>query len=157
MTCQCVAQLQQKAASVVSLRWLLDVSRSGYYAARRRARQPGRVCVVTPRLKAALAEPGRSYGSRRLRAALRGQEMAVSRYQVRALMRINNLRPAWKRKFIHTTDRKHALPIADNALNRQFQPDAANRAWVADITYIRTRSDWCYLVSVQPDHIAESR
>ena len=100
MTYQCVAQLQQKAASVVSLCRLLDVSRSGYYAARRRASQPDRVCVVTPHLKAAFAESGRSYGSRRLRAVLHGRGMTVSRYRVRALMRINSLRPVWKRKFV---------------------------------------------------------
>ena len=52
------------------------------------------------------------------------------------------LRPSWKRKFVHTTDSKHALPVAENRLNRQFNPPAANQAWVADITYIRTRAGW---------------
>lgn len=28
--------------------------------------------------------------------------------------------------------------VADNHLARQFNPVAANRAWVTDITYIRT-------------------
>ena len=148
MTYQCIAQQQQKAASVSALCRLLDVSRSGFYAARGRANQPERVCIVTPHLKAAFAESGRSYGSRRLRVALHGRGLAVSRYRIRALMRINSLRPVWKRKFIHTTDRKHTLPIADNVLDRQFQPGAANRAWVADITYIRTRSGWLYLAAV---------
>lgn len=148
MTYQCIAQQQQKAANVTALCRLLDVSRSGYYAARRRASQPARVCIVTPHLKAAFAESGRSYGSRRLRVALHDRGMVVSRYRVRALMRINSLCPVWKRKFIHTTDSKHTLPIADNVLDRQFQPGAANRAWVADITYIRTRSGWLYLAAV---------
>jgi transposase InsO family protein len=58
------------------------------------------------------------------------------------------MRPVWKRKFIHTTDSNHALPIADNVLNRQFEPTAANVSWVADITYIRTRSGWLYLAAV---------
>lgn len=148
MTYQCIAQQQQKAANVTALCRLLDVSRSGYYAARRRASQPARVCIVTPHLKAAFAESGRSYGSRRLRVALHDRGMVVSRYRVRALMRINSLCPVWKRKFIHTTDSKHTLPIADNVLDREFQPGAANRAWVADITYIRTRSGWLYLAAV---------
>jgi transposase InsO family protein len=34
-------------------------------------------------------------------------------------------------------------------LNRQFEPEAVNKAWVADITYIRTRSGWLYLAVVQ--------
>jgi len=63
-------------------------------------------------------------------------------------MRAHQLKPVWKRKFVHTTDSKHALPVFDNVLNRQFTPAAANQAWVADITYIRTRSGWLYLAAV---------
>jgi putative transposase len=54
----------------------------------------------------------------------------------------------WKRKFVHTTDSRHHLPVFDNVLNRQFEPAAPNRAWVADITSIRTRSGWLYLAAV---------
>ena len=148
MTYQCIDQLQQKAVGIASLCRLLDVSRAGYYASRRRARQPKPVCPVTPDLKAAFTESGRSYGSRRLRVALANRGIVTTRYRVRTLMRINGLRPVWKRKFIHTTDSNHALPIANNVLDRQFSPEAANQAWVADITYIRTRSGWLYLAAV---------
>lgn len=48
------------------------------------------------------------------------------------------LKPVWKRKFTHTTDSKHDLPIAANVLARQFNPAAPNRAYVSDITYVRT-------------------
>lgn len=148
MKYQCVAQLQQKAEGVASLCRLLEVSRSSYYAARRRLRQPVSLCPVTTHLQAAFAASGRSYGSRRLRASLHKRGMVVGRHRIRKLMRINNIRPTWKRKFIHTTDSRHALPIADNILNRQFEPGAANVAWVSDITYIRTRSGWLYLATV---------
>ena len=63
-------------------------------------------------------------------------------------MRAHQLKPVWKRKFIHTTDSKHNLPVFDNVLDRQFRPATANQAWVADITYIRTRSGWLYLAAV---------
>jgi transposase InsO family protein len=63
-------------------------------------------------------------------------------------MRINGIRPTWKRKFIHTTDSRHSLPIADNVLDRQFEPVAANISWVSDITYISIRSGWLYLAVV---------
>ncbi|EGH72312.1 DDE-type integrase/transposase/recombinase, partial [Pseudomonas syringae] len=33
-------------------------------------------------------------------------------------------------------------------LNRQFNPDAINQSWVADITYVRTRSGWVYMAAV---------
>lgn len=63
-------------------------------------------------------------------------------------MRKALLKPVWKRKFIHTTDSKHDLPIAANILNRQFNQTAPNTAYVADITYIRTGSGWLYLAIV---------
>ena len=148
MTYRCIEQLQKEDGGVASLCRLFGVSRSGYYASRQRANRPARTCVVTVRLQAAFAACGRSYGSRRLSAALQNQGIKAGRHRVRTLMRINALRPIWKRKFIHTTDSRHALPIADNILDRQFAPDAANRAWVSDITYIRTRSGWLYLAAV---------
>ncbi|GHU25919.1 transposase [Betaproteobacteria bacterium] len=167
MKYQCVTQLQQKAAGalslddatrdensvrqnpgVASLCRLLEVSRSGDYAARSRAQAPKKVCLATAHLKAAFADSGRSYGSRRLRVALAHRGLRLSRDRVRKLMRLNQIQPVWKRKFIHTTESQHGLPVASNVLDRQFQPGAPNIAWVADITYIRTRSAWLYLAAV---------
>ena len=39
--------------------------------------------------------------------AERGQPMG--RHRVRTLMKLNGLRPVWRRKFVHTTDSKHGL------------------------------------------------
>lgn len=148
MTYRLVRQLQQKAYSVAHLCRLLEISRSGFYEANKRAEVPASVCPVTVQLKASFTKSGGCYGSRPLRNALRAKGMEIGLYKIRRLMRINGLRSAWKRKFVHTTDSKHDLPIAENVLNRQFEPEAANKAWVADITYIRTRSGWLYLAVV---------
>ena len=127
---------------------LLGVSRSGFYEANRRADTPASVCPVTVQLKASFDASGGCYGSRPLRKALRAKGMEIGVYKIRRLMRANGLRSAWERKFVHTTDSKHDLPVAENVLNRQFEPEAVNKAWVADITYIRTRSGWLYLAVV---------
>lgn len=74
--------------------------------------------------------------------------LAVTRLAVSILSVLHRIRTVWKRKFVHTSDSKHDLPIAENLLNRQFQPARPNTAWVADITYIRTRSGWLYLAAV---------
>jgi len=149
MSHRCIDQLAEKATTgIAPLCRALGVSRSGYYAAAARARKPASVCAATVYLKTVFAASGRSYGSRRLQQALLKQGRPVGRHRVRTLMRINGLRPVWKRKFIHTTDSRHALPIADNLLNRQFDPAKANAAWVSDITYIRTGSGWLYLAAV---------
>ena len=47
-----------------------------------------------------------------------------------------------------TTKSEQDQPIADNLLNRDFRPDGPNQSWVGDLTYLRTREGWLYLVVV---------
>jgi len=137
---------QQKAAVTQACR-VLEVSRSGYYAAMVRVKTPT-TCTTTVHLKAAFSASQRSYGSRRLVTALQAQDIQIGRFKVMRLMREANLIPVWKRKFVTTTDSNHELPIAENILNRQFNPAKPNQAWTSDITYIHTRTGWLYLAVV---------
>ena len=98
--------------------------------------------------KAVFAENQQTYGSRRMRSELAKRGLVLGRYKVRKLLNAFNLKTCWKRKFVHTTDSKHTLPVAENLLNRKFNPKALNQAWTSDITYIRTRSGWLYLAVV---------
>ena len=91
---------------------------------------------------------GKTYGSRRVSAALRDQGVAIGRYRARTLMKANGLRARWRRKFVHTTDSGHGLGVASNVLDRSFTPAGPNRSWVSDLTYIRTRAGWLYLAAV---------
>lgn len=149
MSQRLVQQLQQKAIPVSHACQLLGISRSGYYEACRR--QSGReqtTCVLGAQVKAFFHASGVCYGSRRIVAELSGKGIKISRYRVRRLMREYGLRACWKRKFVHTTDSKHGLPVAENILDRQFEPAKPNQAWTSDITYIRTRTGWLYLAAV---------
>lgn len=83
---------------------------------------------------------GDCYGSCGLVGALRQEGMSIGRFKVRRLMKHHDLRRAWKRKFVHTANSNHDLSVAENLLNRQFDPTSVNQSWVADITYIRTHS-----------------
>jgi transposase InsO family protein len=139
-----VDELQKEAIPVQQSCRLLGVSRSGYYRARHRSAKP-RACQAGIHVKAAFAASNQSYGSRRLVAALEIQGIHIGRYKVRSLMRKAGLKPVWKRKFIHTTDSKHDLPIAENILARQFNPERPNTAFVTDMTYIRTGTGWLCL------------
>ena len=38
--------------------------------------------------------------------------------------------------------------MAENLLARKFDPEAPDKAWVGDITYLRTREGWLYLAVV---------
>ena len=152
MSHQLVDDLQKKAISVSQACRVLDVSRSGYYAAAKRSQEEPVACTDSVHLKAAFAASGRTYGSRRMRTALCTQGVTMGRHRVRSLMRANGLRPVWRRKFAHTTDSKHSMPVSSNVLARQFERPLPNQAWVCDITYIRTRSGWLYLAAVLDLH-----
>lgn len=143
-----VRQLQRKAFPVSRVCRVLRISRSGFYESGRRAEKVPAVCPVAIKLKAVFSANERCYGSRRLRSALRNEGILIGRFKVRRLMKEHGLKPAWKRKFVHTTDSNHNLPVAENLLDRQFNPERINHAWTADITYIRTRTGWLYLAVV---------
>ena len=148
MSYQLVEQLHKKAVPVGHLCRVLGVSRSGYYGCRQRAKLAPKACLVSTQLKAEFAASGKVYGSRRLSAVLCAQGLRIGRHRVRRLMREHGLRSLWRRKFVHTTDSGHALPVSANVLARRFNPSGPNQAWVSDITYIRTRSGWLYLAVV---------
>ena len=141
-----VQQLQEKAVPVDQMCRVLEVSRPGYYATRRRGRSQPAVCEASVQLKAASAASGGAYGSRCLRTAVAARGIVMGIYRLRRLMCRHGVRSAWQRKFWHTTDSKHTLAISPKVLGRQFNPSRPNQAWVADITYIQTRSGWPYRV-----------
>jgi hypothetical protein len=68
---------------------------------------------------------------------------------VAKLMHDNDIHAKTKRKFRNTTDSKHTRPVADNLLDRQFNPSKPNEVWLGDITYIWTREGWLYLAAVE--------
>src|SRR5262249_27479219 len=129
---------------------VLEVSRSGFYAwSWRPASQRS---VDDSRLVAEVAaifdEHKRRYGSVRITRELREQGRRVGRHRVRRLMQQAALRVRRRRRWVRTTDSRHPHPVAPNLLARNFTVDAPNRAWVADITYLPTRTGWLHLAVV---------
>ena len=129
----------------------LEVSTTGYYAWRQRpnsARRQRRDALVVE-IRAIHAEVKARYGSPRIHAELtaRGRDCCVN--TVAQLMRDHGIAAKTARKFRCTTDSNHDLPVAENLLDRQFDPDSPNETWTADITYILTREGWLYLAAVE--------
>ncbi len=54
----------------------------------------------------------------------------------------------YRKKYKITTNSKHAKPLFENVLDRQFAVARPNQAYVSDITYINTREGWLYLAVV---------
>lgn len=76
---------------------------------------------------------------------LRGRGFPAAKSRVEGLTRENGIRARHKRRYKATTDSRHSLPVADNLLDRNFQPSAPNRVWTADLTYVWTDEGWLYL------------
>ena len=129
---------------------VLDVSRSGYYAARRRpeSERSRRDRQLQVAVRAAHAASRRSYGSPRLHRELTAQGHAVGRHRVARLMREEGLRGRRRRRFRRTTKANPNHPVATNELARCFHTTAPNQAWVSDISYLWTSEGWLYLAVV---------
>jgi transposase InsO family protein len=130
----------------------LEVAPAGYYAWRQRPRstQEQRHGTLLVEIRAVHAEVKARYGSPRIHKELLARGHACCLNTVAKLMRDNDIRAKTARRFrVQTTDSHHDLPVADNLLDRQFNPSEANEAWVADITYIPTREGWLYLAAVE--------
>lgn len=130
----------------------LEVSPSGYYSWLRRPpswKEQRREALLVL-IQGVHAEVKERYGSPRIHALLASRGEACSVNTVAKLMRDNDIRAKTARKFRHkTTDSAHALPVADNVLDRDFDPSGPNESWVADITYIPTGEGWLYLAIVE--------
>jgi len=137
---------------------VLDVSTSGYFEhwRRKKANQPGKPGTKkriddTPLLaniRAIHAEVKGEYGWPRMWKELQDRDVRVGKERVRRLMKLHGIQARGKKKFVVTTDSKHNLPIAENLLARNFTPEAPNRVWTSDITYIATDEGWLFLTAV---------
>jgi transposase InsO family protein len=129
----------------------LEASPAGYYAWRERpisARRERREALVVE-IRAIHAEVKGRYGSPRVHAELAARGRGCCVNTVARLMRDNDIAAKTARKFRRTTDSNHDLPVAENLLDRRFDPGSPNESWVADITYIPTREGWLYLAAVE--------
>jgi putative transposase len=75
--------------------------------------------------------------------------MAVSRKRVARLMRAAHLVGCGRRRrTVRTTVADPTASPAPNVICRDFYPDAPNRLWVGDITYVPTDEGWLYVATL---------
>ena len=131
---------------------VLGVSRSGFHAwikraPSARAREDER---LTERIREIHALNRGVYGSPRIHAELvLGDGERVARKRVERLMRQAGLSGLIARRRGRTTIRVPGVRVCEDLVDRAFMAAAADRLWVADITYLRTWEGWLYLVAVQ--------
>jgi putative transposase len=129
---------------------LLDVSRSGYYAAKTRpeSTQSKQDRELMREIKRVHAQSKGVYGSPRVQAELVDEGFRVGRHKVARLMRLERLRGCPKRRYRITTQQDPRHRVAKNLLAQNFSATQPNQRWVADMTYISTNQGWLYLAVV---------
>ncbi len=128
----------------------LNVAPAGYYAwvtrpESRRMKASRRLLVD---IRAFHERSDRTYGSPRITRDLREAGQTCSENRIARLMRANGIRAKTVKKWRATTNSRHALPVAENTLNRAFVVNGPNRVWAGDITYLWTEEGWLYLAVV---------
>ena len=129
----------------------LGVSRSGLYAWRHRPR-PGKRAreefALRSRIRVIHRSSRGTYGSPRVRAQLRKDQLCVGKSRVERLMREEGLRGKIRRRFRVTTQSDPALAAAPNTLDRNFTVERPDQVWAGDITYLPLVSGFAYLAVV---------
>jgi transposase InsO family protein len=132
--------------SVRRLCALLGVGRSWYYEQPTTTTQAERDIALRDAIeRLVLAFPG--YGYRRVAKALAREGWPVNHKRVRRVMRQESLLCQLKRRFVGTTDSRHALRTYPN-LVAGLELSGPDQLWVADITYIRLPTTFAYLACV---------
>lgn len=135
--------------SVQALCRVLNVAPSGYYAwlkqpLSRRAQEDARLLRL---IRASFVASQGIYGAPRVFLDRREAGETCSKHRVARLMRENRLRALHGYRTRRWAVGTPAILIP-NLLQRQFTVSRPNKAWVTDITYIRTWPGWLYVAVV---------
>lgn len=122
---------------------MIDLPRSTFYY-----RATTKTAKLSDAERVALIEDAQNelpcYGYRRVTRELGRRGHLINHKRVARVMRAAGLGIELRRRYVRTTDSSHDSPIYPN-LYRNVIPDRHNLVWVADFTYIRIATGFCYL------------
>lgn len=144
-------EAQKPHHAVARMCRVLRVSRSGFYAWRRRGLSDHAAADVAlaARVAAIHAASDGTYGVPRVHAELAAQGIHVSRRRVARLMAEQGLAGVSRRARRRSLTRPApASPACPDLVGRRFAAEAPDRVWYADITYVPTWEGWLYVALV---------
>ena len=141
-----IAQHRQSYSIATCCR-VLGVSRSGFYAWRRRgpSARAQADAALTTRIRTLHHQTREAYGSRKIQAALKQDGVSVGKHRIARLRREAGIVARRRRRFLIPGRAKRQQWMAPNQLNRDFSATAPDRVWVGDITFIGLPNRWLYL------------
>jgi putative transposase len=129
----------------------LKVSKSGFYGWRERplSARAKADAVLSERIERIHRDSRGTYGAPRIHFELRALGLRCARKRVARLMREAGLFGCGgRRRKVRTTTLRaqtERIPPAPDLVKRNFIPEAPDRLWVADITYVRSWEGWLYV------------
>jgi len=137
----------QGSLSIERMCELAHVSRASFYRSLKERQPTEEETEVRSAIQQIALEHRRRYGYRRICAELRRRGMQVNHKRVLRLMRRDNLLALRRRRFVVTTDSNHKFEVYLN-LARRMKLTGIDQLWVADLTYIRLRTEFVYLAVI---------
>ena len=127
----------------------VKIAPSTYYEWRDKlpSRRQERDAVLLEHIRRVHADNFGVYGPRKVWLVLNREGIPVARCTIERLMRADGLAGAVRGKVKRTTI-AGAAPRPDDLVNRNFEPLAPNRLWVADFTYVSTWAGWVFVAFV---------
>lgn len=129
---------------------VLGVSRSGYYAWKERptSRRTKANQTLLSEIRRIHQGDFQVYGSPRVHEELVARGFPCSQNRVARLMRTHHIQALPGKRWRRPVSQTASAWVAPNILAGRFQAERPNQIWLADITYIPTRSGWLYLAVV---------
>lgn len=138
---------RQDTLTVERMCQLAQVSRAGYYRFLEPRQTVEEGMTVRSLIQHIALENKRRYGRWRVKRDLEDHGWVVNHKRIARIMREDNLLCLRRRKFIATSDSRHNLQVYLN-LARSLKLTGINQLWIADITYIRLRTEFVFLAVV---------
>ena len=147
----------QERRTLDGLRWgvepicrTLQFAPQTYYAAKSRppSERSVRDEALKPEILRVWKENYRVYGAPKIWTQLNRENIRVARCTVERLMPQLGIRGTTRGANPATTRSRAGDSRPEDLLDRDFGAEAPNTKWVADFTYVRTRSGFCYVAFV---------
>src|SRR5579883_2369728 len=137
----------QGSLSIERMCQLAGVNRRSFYRSLKEPQPAEEETEVRSTIQQIAVEHRRRYGCRRVTSERHKQGVQVNHKKVARIMREDDLLGIQPKRFMVTTNSNHKLEVYLN-LARRMKVTGINQLWVADITYIRLKTEFVYLAVI---------